>query len=222
MERTNLITELAQVLAAIRLPHTVRVAIDGIDAAGKTILANELVEPLRNLGRPVIRASIDGFHNPAAVRYRRGPDSPEGYYHDSFDYDTLKAHLLLPLGPDGDGRYKRVHFDFRSDSEVACAFEVAPAGAILLFDGVFLLRPELQDSWDWAMFMDIDFEISVARAMERDQHLFGEAQNIRERYLKRYVPGQKLYLTEGDPIRIANVIIYNNDPANADLEEMVL
>jgi hypothetical protein len=40
----------------------VRVAIDGVDGVGKTTLADELVAPLQLLGRDVIRASIDGFH----------------------------------------------------------------------------------------------------------------------------------------------------------------
>jgi len=49
-------------------------------------LADVLAAPLARLGRPVIRASIDGFHNPGAIRYARGKFSPEGYYFDSFDY----------------------------------------------------------------------------------------------------------------------------------------
>ncbi len=49
-------------------------------------------------GRPVIRASLDGFHNPSVVRYERGRLSPEGYYLDSFNYRALLDNLLLPLG----------------------------------------------------------------------------------------------------------------------------
>jgi len=49
----------------------VRTAIDGPDAAGKTTLADELAVALRERGRDVIRASIDGFHRPRRERYRR-------------------------------------------------------------------------------------------------------------------------------------------------------
>jgi uridine kinase len=44
----------------MRIPHPTRVAIDGVDAAGKTTLDDELAEVLRERGRGVIRASIDG------------------------------------------------------------------------------------------------------------------------------------------------------------------
>src|SRR5437763_3560056 len=84
--RAAVVAELVETIAAVCRPHPVRVAIDGPDAAGKTTLADELAAGLRGRGREAIRASIDGFHRPRAARYRRGPDSPEGYYEDSFDY----------------------------------------------------------------------------------------------------------------------------------------
>jgi uridine kinase len=91
MTREDLVAEAAHRICQVRRSHPVRVAIDGVDAAGKTTLANELVGPLERLGRPVIRASIDGFHNPATVRYRRGDTSPEGYVRDSFNRSGLVA-----------------------------------------------------------------------------------------------------------------------------------
>ena len=46
------------------------------------MLADELIEPLRARGRSVIRASIDGFHNPREIRHQQGRDCPKGYYED--------------------------------------------------------------------------------------------------------------------------------------------
>ena len=67
---------LARTLASVSGAHPIRVAIDGVDAAGKTTLADELVSPVRALGRTVIRASVDDFYNPREIRYanrlRRG------------------------------------------------------------------------------------------------------------------------------------------------------
>ena len=60
MKRTEIIEKLAREISRQKRPHPVRVAIDGVDAAGKTILADELVKPIETLGRKVIRASIDG------------------------------------------------------------------------------------------------------------------------------------------------------------------
>jgi len=214
MTRAELINRLTNLILGVYRPHPVRVAIDGIDTAGKTTLADELAGPLRQVGREVIRASIDGFHNPREIRYRRGPDSPAGYYYDSFDYDALTTMLLKPLGPDGSREYQPAKFNFRADSPVSSEVHTAAPDAILLFDGVFLLRPELREFWDFSIFVEIEFEIALRRASARDQDLFGSTEEVRRRYLTRYLPGQRLYLEEARPVRKVDVVFHNNTPEN--------
>ncbi len=214
MTREGLIDDIASQIANVRRAHPIRVAIDGVDAAGKTTFADELVRPLRRLGRSVIRASIDDFHNPAEVRYRRGAASPEGYFRDSFDYASLIDSLLRPLGPDGTRRYRRGIFDFRLDSAIASAWEEADTDAVLLFDGVFLLRPELRMYWDFTVFVRSSFEVTIRRAERRDLELFGAASDVRCRYEQRYIPGQEIYLTEVQPENRASIVIDNNDPSH--------
>ena len=91
--RQQMVACVAAQIVGVRLPHCVRVAIDGVDAAGKTMFAEELADAVLRLGRPVIRASIDGFHNPRAIRRRRGSPSPEGYFEDSFNYPALSTRF---------------------------------------------------------------------------------------------------------------------------------
>jgi hypothetical protein len=107
MSRAVLLERMAELVGAVRCSHPIRVAVDGPDAAGKTTLADELASVLRGRGRTVIRASIDGFHRPRAERYKRGPDSPDGYFQDSFDYEALRQELLDPFGLGGTRRYRR-------------------------------------------------------------------------------------------------------------------
>ena len=76
--RQQIVFDIAGRVAAVRLSHPTRVAIDGVDAAGKSMLADELVPAIERLGRSVIRASIDGFHNPQSIRHRKGSLSPHG------------------------------------------------------------------------------------------------------------------------------------------------
>lgn len=156
--RERIIYQLAGLIAAVSRPHPVRVGIDGVDASGKTTVADELALRLERRGRRVIRASMDGFHRPRVERYRLGEDSPEGYYFDSFDYGALRDILLVPLGPQGSLRYRRAVFDFRSDSPVDEPSTEAPPDALLLFDGVFLSRPELDGYWDFRIFVDVYFD----------------------------------------------------------------
>jgi len=205
-----MLEQLAESIAAVRLDHPTRVAIDGVDGSGKTTLADELVEPIRRAGREVIRASVDGFHHPRAVRYTRGPDSPEGYFIDSFDYATLKRELLDPLGSEGDASFRTAAFDYRVDRAVESPRRVAARNAVLLFDGVFLLRPELQASWDLTVWLDVPFEITVERAVARDSRGGGDAAVTRGKYEQRYVPGQRLYLTQCRPQERADIVVDNS------------
>ena len=207
VKRSQLLQDLATRIVQVKQAHPIRVAIDGVDGAGKTTLAGELEPIIQAQGRPVIRASVDGFHNPAVIRYQRGANSPEGYYRDSFNYQALVELLLIPLGPEGSLQYCSAVFDYRSDSEIPVSIEIANVSAILLFDGVFLMRPELMEYWDFTVFVEGAFEVTVPRAIQRDRASFGSAQDVTRRYEERYIPGQKIYLKECQPKERAMVVV---------------
>lgn len=207
MTRAALLAELSRRIAAIARPHPVRVAIDGVDGAGKTTLADELVTPVRALGRPVVRASVDDFHRPRALRYRRGRDSAEGYFRDSFDYPVLEARLLAPLGPGGSRCIRRRAFDYRVDERVDPPEEQAASDAVLLFDGIFLQCPALRPHWDFVIFLDVPFDVTLARMVERDG-VTGRADDPQTR---RWVGGQEIYLERCTPAPRADVVVDNSD-----------
>jgi uridine kinase len=207
MTRTRLLAALARRIGRVDALHPVRVAIDGVDAAGKTTLADELVEPVRALGRPVIRASIDDFHHPAAVRYRVGRHSAEGYFRDSFDLEAVRARLLGPLGPGGDRRFQPKAFDYKTDSRVEAPEQTAAINAVLLFDGIFLQRPELREAFELTIFLDVPFGITVARMVTRD----GGPADVEDAGNHRYVGGQRIYLRECEPRKRADLVVDNRD-----------
>jgi len=209
MKRSSLIANLATRILALDRPHPLRVGIDGVDAAGKTTLADELVPHIEAAGRQVVRASIDRFHNPSSIRYRRGRESPEGYYFDSFDLETLKEFLLRPLGPGGCRSFRRAAFDYRGESPVDLPLETAAADAVLLFDGIFLHRPELRSHWDFSLFLEVDFSLTVPRAQQRDRTT--PPDEVLRIYATRYVPGQRLYLATEQPTALASIVIDNAD-----------
>lgn len=217
MKRSVLLEQLADQIVSLKRPHPLRVAIDGVDAAGKTTLADEMVEPVQARGLAVIRASVDGFHNPQHIRYRRGPNSPVGYYLDSFDYAALRSLLLEPLGPGGNLRYRTAAFDYRSDSGLNAPERLAHPRSVLLFDGVFLLRPALFDFWDFKLFVDVDLAVAVQRACARHQRQSGAMDSIREQYRRRYGPGQRIYLTLCRPKERADAIVTNDDLVDPSL-----
>lgn len=209
--RTALLHRLADRLHARPAAPVLRVAVDGVDGAGKTTFADELAEVLRARGRTVIRASIDGFHAPRAVRYRRGRASPEGFYRDSYDLVGLRSALLDPLGPGGSGRYRTAIFDHTTDSPVRQPEQVARPGSVLIVDGLFLHRPELRDVWDDSVFLRVPFEVSVPRGAARGPGYGSPDPQAASN--RRYVEGNRLYFREADPERHAGVVVDNTDLA---------
>jgi uridine kinase len=210
--RDRLLRELTSQICGMEATHPMRVAIDGPDAAGKTTLADELAPVIEVAGRPVIRASLDAFHNPRSIRYRRGELSPEGYYRDSFNDSALISHLLKPLGPGSIKRYRRAAFDLLADQPVTVPEEVAPADAVLLLDGIFLHRRSLLPYWEFSIYLRVSESEILARAARRDANLLGGLENVRDRYLQRYLPAQQLYRAECHPQAAASCVIDNEDP----------
>lgn len=94
MTQSELIHHLADIIQRFKINHPLRVGIDGVDASGKTILADALADYLQLQEVNVIRSLIDGFHNPKAIRYQQGRNSPEGYYMDTTNYPVVIESIL--------------------------------------------------------------------------------------------------------------------------------
>ena len=193
-----LIAEVAGEVLRARRDGVTRVAIDGVDGAGKTTFADRLAEALLPSGRQLIRASVDDFHHPREVRYARGRDSPEGFFLDSYDYAELRRALLDPLGPGGWRRFRRRAFDHRADRAVHAPVEEARDGAILVLDGIFLHRDGLAQTWDYSVWLDAPPAVAAARRAAR-----GDDSPTHPRYVR----GQEIYLAACDPAGRATRVV---------------
>ena len=193
------IGDLADRILAIRADHPVRVGVDGPSAAGKTTLADRVAEVLRGrTARTVIRAELDYFMRLVEDRNAYPYDSPESYYLDAWDYPAIRARLLEPLGPGGGRRYRNA---------IGAPEQLAPDDAILLADGVFLQRPELDAYWDLRIYLHIEAAESLRRGVERDRHWMGGAEEAERRYRTKYLPGEQRYLAEVRPRERAQIVI---------------
>jgi uridine kinase len=201
-------------ILALRAANIRRVAVDGVDGAGKTHFADQLAAELVRRDTPVIRASVDGFHQPAEHRHRRGRNSPEGFYRDSYDYDSLTALLLNPLSPGGNGSYVRAVYDVHAEQPVDIIVERAEPGAVLVFDGIFTHRDELAGYWDYSIWLEVPFEISIPRGAQRG---YGNP-NPKARSNHRYIAGQQLYLAECNPQHRATIVIDNTHLTGTGLD----
>lgn len=206
-----LLARLAARIAAQAPGRFLRVGVDGVDGVGKTTFADRLGAAVAGLGRPVARASADGFLNPRAIRYRLGRGSPEGFYRDTYDLAALRRHLLDAFAPDGVGRFRATVFDPAADAPLPVVEQQAAPGAALILDGMFLHRPELRACWDLSIFLDAPFAVTVPRGVARGP-AFGSPDPDAPSN-RRYVEGQRLYLAECVPAARAHVVIDHCDLA---------
>ena len=139
MTPAALVEHLVGVLVSQQAAAAVRVGIDGPRAADPAGLAHRLVDPLRAAGRAALRVSTEGFLRPASLRFEHGRDDPDSYYEDWFDLGALRREVLDPLGPGGCQRYLPALWDPIRDRSPRYPRVRAPAAAIALVDGPFLL-----------------------------------------------------------------------------------
>jgi len=195
----------------------VLVAIDGRSGAGKSTFADELAKTIGQQERPVVRSTTDSFHRPRAERLRLGPASAEGYVADSHQLDLLACELLEPFAR-GASSVLVAAFDEPSDAPAPVSVDVGES-AVLIFDGLFLQRPELAPFWHLTVYLEADDRIdqrwldyllsglpveASARAAAIDERL-GQAR------WPRYRNGWSRYAEQMKPAERASMVIDNNN-----------
>jgi hypothetical protein len=134
-----LLGELAELLGGFRAGERVRVAVDGAPPARPAELADALVDPLRTLGRPVLRVRAEDFLRPASLRFEHGRTDPDAFYADWLDVAGLTREVLQPLEPGSTGRVLPALWDAERDRATRAPYVDLPAGGVLLLDGGLLL-----------------------------------------------------------------------------------
>jgi uridine kinase len=203
-QRDALLDEIASALCA-RDDRTLYVSVDGASGVGKSTFADELALHIDRLGQAVVRSTTDSFHNQRSVRVRRGFDSADGYYLDSHNLDVLRSDLLEPmrLGQP----FRAAHFDEPTDTEVPQEWQQPKDGLVLVFDGLFLMRPELRDYWDFSIFLVAD-----SRRQRNFENWSLTADPERVAFAtKRYRKGWDLYLETCAPLQRVDCVIDNNE-----------
>lgn len=185
-----------------------RVGIDGLTAAGKTSFGHELAELISGIGRPVLRASLDDFKKPWRERHLYDRESGEGYYRNAFDYLAVRTLLLEPAGAHGAGEVVLCHIDPLTQIDHSAVVTPVAPDAVLIVDGVFAFRPDINDCWDFRIWLDIDAELSVRRGTARDGAGWAgaEAEAV---HRDRYLVAERVYLDEVDPVSLVDIAIDN-------------
>lgn len=204
--RTTLLNTLAEEFVSGEL-RRILIAVDGVDGSGKSTFTAGLAAAVSS--RPVIVIHVDDFLNLREVRHRRGRDSPEGFWLDTYDYESLYRDVLVPLRCDGNGCYQPVATDHRQDVRLHPEPRHAPENAVVIIEGMFLHRDELAGWWDYSCFLDVPFAETARRMAVRD----GSNPDPEHESMRRYVGGQRLYFNSAEPWQRATRVVDNTDPA---------
>jgi uridine kinase len=183
-------------------------AVDGVDGAGQPAFADGLAEAFAEDGGAVYRASLADFQRPRAERLARGNDSAQGYYLDTFDLATLTRALLEPFRTGGSAGFQLRAFDADRDAPAAAQWTTAPRDAVLIVDGVFLLRPELRGRWDWSVWLQVSPEAAFARLASEGRGDADPAADANARVREAH----ERYARDAEPRRRASAIVENSDP----------
>jgi len=151
----------------------VTIAVDGLTGSGTGPFADELAEAFRRSGAQVVRASIDAFQ----VASPEGDTAASRFYAEAYDYDAFKDQLARP---------------FRREKPFALTPRGKPKNlegdAVLIVDGVFLLRPELIGSWSSTVVLFVPADDAFARAGLDASSVRARAEHL---YLDRVQPRVK-------------------------------
>ncbi|MFB4276996.1 uridine kinase [Nonomuraea sp. MTCD27] len=183
------------------------VGIDGFTAAGKTSFGHELAARIAASGRPVLRATLDDFKRPWKDRHLYDRESGEGYYRNAYDYESVERLLLAPgRSPEATSCALCSIDPLTQVDHSATTTPLAP-DSVLIVDGVFAFRPEIDGYWDFRIWLEVDAELSVRRGAARDQDWAGsDAESV---HRDRYLVAERVYLREADPIGRMDAIIDN-------------
>lgn len=184
--------------------QTIFIGIDGLGGAGKSTISEKIVNYLNN-NYNVTLLHIDDFINPKSVRYNDNYPQWQCYYNLQWRYDYLKNEVVNPIKNDEDFEGEIELYDKDNDTYFREKIAV-PLGSIVIIEGVFLQRQELESVFDYMIYIDIPEEIRLQRVLERDGYI-GDKSQIKAKYDNRYFPAERHYVKNCDPFDRADFVI---------------
>lgn len=228
-QRAQVLGRIAREVAELRVEgKPLLIGIDGIDGSGKSTFADELAARLTEQDMSVVRSTVDSFHNPREVRWSKGKSSPVGFYLDSHNLASLRELLLDPMRAGPGATYRIAAFDEPADQPVEGQPQTLSGDEVLVFDGIFLCRPELAGYWDYVVFLEAQDRVNLDRLgyVMADAPPGGPAlvHHVLQRAgrIDRYSSGMRYYLDSQDPKSRADLVIDNNDLAHPVVIEPAL
>ena len=138
-----------------------------------------------------------------------GEDAVEAFYFHAFNYNKLLNELLLPYLEKGSADLVLTSFgDDTNHYGKETRYRIEPGG-VLILEGELMFREPLMDHFDFKIFLYMDDQEALHRALVRDLFL-GEETKEAEIKNKR-IPAQKMYMSRHVPVETADYAIDNTN-----------
>ena len=181
------------------------IGIDGLGGAGKSTISAALAELLSKESYNITLLHIDDFIHPKSVRYNDNYSQWECYYNLQWRYDYLINEIVMPIKSGSDFNKDIELYDKDNDTYFFLN-AVIPIGSIVIIEGIFLQRQELNSIFDYMIYIDIPEETRLERVLDRDRYI-GNKQQIKDKYNNRYFPAEHYYMENCIPHKNADYII---------------
>lgn len=121
------------------------------------------------------------------------------------DWRRMRDQVLTPLSQDKSGQYQR--YDWGTD-KLGDWYEL-PNGGIVIVEGVYSLRQELREFFDYRIWVDCPKDVYLARGLARAAIEWPDRPIDVSRALweEVWIPAEERYAREQQPNRVADLII---------------
>ncbi len=182
---------------------TCLVAIDGASSAGKTTLAEHILNH-----RPSYSiVHVDDFYRHIDSEAMANL-TPEQGYHRHFEWERLRDEVLHPLLQGRTCRFRRFDWEKMQPGKWA---EVTPRDVVMI-EGVYSFRPEIRQFYSFAIFVDLPRDIRLRRSLNRAPAGFGPVRKEEHRlWLESWMAAEDWYLENIRTIESADLVVSGDD-----------
>jgi uridine kinase len=206
VDDASVISAIVQKLKALEPDRALLVGVSGIDGSGKSFIAFQLADQLRELGHNVAAISADDWLNlPSVCINRQNP--AEHFYEYALRLDEMFGQLVLPLK-------QRRHVDLVA----ACGDAKATVHRkhrylfhnvdIVLLEGIFLFKPTYRNHFDFKVWIECSFPTGLRRAIIRGPEGLSPVETEKA-FQTIYFPAQQIYLKRDDPRGSSDFVLQN-------------
>ncbi len=213
MTTTQLITKLvATIQEKSRGRQLFVVGITGLDASGKSKVAQLLSDYLTSQQISVLAVSGDSFQYPREYKENlQEKDWPTQHIKRTINFDKMIGEFFEPLQdlpkilP-----LNIIDYDTKEmiEQEISLTYPL-----VVIVESIYLLQKNIVPYLDYKIFLDISIDEALKRAQarQRDLDLYSGKAGVEKKYSTKNFPGYLQFEKQEHPKQYADMIVDNND-----------